>query len=159
MTKTKSRVIKTGDLANDSQREAIDPHVSAWVSASAGTGKTKVLTERVLSLLLSGCAPQKILCLTFTKAAAAEMESRIFQYLGEWVILDDQELRNRLSQILGKPPESNHMARARRLFAQVLETPGASIWEVALVGENNPRIFSHYRVIMMEFYTKVLHFV
>ena len=60
------------------------------------------------------------------KAAAAEMESRIFGELGDWVILDDEELENRLSQILGMPPEVHHMTRARRLFAQVLETPGGT---------------------------------
>ena len=126
MSGTVINISEIGRLANASQQEAIDPHASAWVSASAGTGKTKVLTERVLSLLLSGCPPQKILCLTFTKAAAAEMESRIFGYLGDWVILDDEELENRLSQILGMPPEVHHMTRARRLFAQVLETPGGT---------------------------------
>ena len=124
MPSADTQISETGRLANASQQVAIDPHVSAWVSASAGTGKTKVLTERVLSLLLSGCPPQTILCLTFTKAAAAEMESRIFGYLGDWVILDDEELENRLSQILGLPPEAHHKTRARRLFAQVLETPG-----------------------------------
>ena len=124
MPGTITQISEAGRLANASQQQAIDPQVSAWVSASAGTGKTKVLTERVLSLMLSGCPPQKILCLTFTKAAAAEMESRIFQYLGDWVILDDKELENRLAQILGMPPEAHHMTRARRLFAKVLETPG-----------------------------------
>ena len=113
-----------GRLALISQGEATDPGVSAWVSASAGTGKTKVLTDRVLSLLLSGCPPQKILCLTFTRAAAAEMESRIFDYLGEWVVLDDASLEDKLFEILGDRPDATQRARARQLFAEVLDVPG-----------------------------------
>ncbi|MGY9002890.1 MAG: UvrD-helicase domain-containing protein, partial [Rhodospirillales bacterium] len=68
----------------DAQRRAADPSASVWVGASAGTGKTKVLTDRVLSLMLTGTLPQRILCLTFTKAAAAEMSTRIAQQLGLW---------------------------------------------------------------------------
>ena len=75
-----------------SQRRASDPRASAWVSANAGAGKTKVLTDRVVRLLLAGTPPSRILCLTFTKAAAANMAIRVFGLLGEWVTLDDEAL-------------------------------------------------------------------
>ena len=71
------------------QRIAADPTSSVWVSASAGTGKTKVLTDRVLNLLVTGCEPKKLICLTFTKAAATEMEDRISKELGKWVMMED----------------------------------------------------------------------
>src|SRR3546814_6419008 len=82
------------------QRQAADPDASVWVSASAGSGKTKVLVDRVLSLLLRGSAPGKILCLTFTKAAAAEMANRLSGELAGWVIADDAALRARLERLL-----------------------------------------------------------
>ncbi|SVC75669.1 uncharacterized protein METZ01_LOCUS328523, partial [marine metagenome] len=107
-----------------SQRSASDPTTSVWVSASAGTGKTKVLTDRVLSLLVAGNDPQKIICLTFTRAAAAEMESRIAKRLGKWSTIRDQDLRIELHQLTGTRPGKHHMLRARQLFALVLETPG-----------------------------------
>ena len=75
------------------QQNASDPNVSVWVSASAGSGKTKVLTDRVLRLLLSGALPNRILCLTFTKAAAAEMSTRIAERLASWSLATDDELR------------------------------------------------------------------
>jgi len=77
-----------------SQRGAADPGASVWVAASAGTGKTKVLTDRVLSLMLAGTPPQRILCLTFTKAAAAEMNDRIARELGKWAAAPDGDLEN-----------------------------------------------------------------
>jgi ATP-dependent helicase/nuclease subunit A len=86
----------TAALANPSypQKLAASPTVSAWVSASAGTGKTKVLTDRLLNLMLSGYDPGKILCLTFTKAAAAEMQTRLFQRLRALGFrLTDEELK------------------------------------------------------------------
>ena len=85
------------------QRLAADPAVSAWVDASAGSGKTKVLTDRVLALLLAGAAPHKILCLTFTKAAAGEMANRIASYLSSWARLSEPELADDLASLTGTP--------------------------------------------------------
>ncbi len=106
------------------QRLAADPVASVWVSASAGTGKTKVLTDRVLNLLLAGSAPGRILCLTFTKAAAAEMANRIAAKLGDWAVMDDAPLDSALARLTGRDPDDAMRARARRLFAQVLDAPG-----------------------------------
>ena len=106
------------------QRPAADPAASVWVSASAGTGKTKVLTDRVLRLLLQGTAPQRILCLTFTKAAAAEMSNRIAERLGQWAVRDDVELSKDLTELTGHRPENLTLIAARRLFARVLDAPG-----------------------------------
>src|SRR3954469_15829848 len=75
-----------------SQARASDPKNSAWVSANAGAGKTHVLAQRVIRLLLNGTDPAKILCLTFTKAAAANMANRVFDTLGKWIALDDAKL-------------------------------------------------------------------
>jgi ATP-dependent helicase/nuclease subunit A len=108
----------------DAQRRAADPSASVWVGASAGTGKTKVLTDRVLSLMLAGTLPQRILCLTFTKAAAAEMSTRIAQQLGAWARMDDEHLSQSLTKLLGNAPNAETSTRARRLFARVLDTPG-----------------------------------
>ncbi len=74
------------------QAIASDPLRSAWVSANAGSGKTHVLTQRVIRLLLAGARPSAILCLTYTKAAASEMSNRVFERLAEWVVLDDEDL-------------------------------------------------------------------
>ena len=87
------------------QRQAADPAVSAWVSASAGSGKTKVLTDRVLSLLLAGVRPEQILCITFTKAAATEMAGRVNARLGRWATADEATLVEGLELLLGRPPE------------------------------------------------------
>ena len=106
------------------QRQAADPGTSVWVAASAGTGKTKVLTDRVLSLLLAGTSPERLLCLTFTKAAAAEMANRIAERLAGWATDDDVRLADDLSRLTGAPATVAKMTRARRLFAQVLDTPG-----------------------------------
>src|SRR5262245_26201502 len=103
---------------------ATDPKVSAWVSANAGAGKTYLLTDRVTRLLLSGTHPARILCLTYTKAAAAEMQTRLFSRLGEWALLADRELRKRLDEIGAAAVHADDLRRARRLFAQALETPG-----------------------------------
>ncbi|MBT3989782.1 MAG: double-strand break repair helicase AddA [Rhodospirillaceae bacterium] len=109
---------------NIQQRQAASPEASVWVSASAGTGKTKVLTDRVLSLLLTGTKPQRILCLTFTRAAAAEMESRIADQLGKWTMAAESDLRAALEDLLGEAPDETRVQRARQLFALVLDTPG-----------------------------------
>ncbi len=108
----------------DPQRRAADPAASVWVEASAGTGKTQVLTARVLRLLLAGTAPTRILCLTFTKAAAAEMHTRIAQRLGQWAVADEASLTAELAELEGRAPDAALLAHARRLFARVLDAPG-----------------------------------
>ncbi len=108
----------------DAQRRAADPHASAWVSANAGAGKTKVLTDRVVRLLLAGSPPGRILCLTFTKAAAANMAIRVFDRLGRWVTLDDEALVAELMALEGERPSRARLRLARTLFARAVETPG-----------------------------------
>ena len=117
------RALKTGRAAV-AQRRAARPDASVWVAASAGTGKTKVLTDRVLSLLLHGSPPERILCLTFTKAAAAEMANRVAERLSGWTSQDDAKLAQELEALLGEVPEDATMATARQLFARVLDAPG-----------------------------------
>lgn len=104
---------------------ASDPNASVWVTASAGSGKTKVLTDRVLRLLLAGTPPSKILCITYTKAGAAEMRTRIEKRLGDWVMKEDSELEKELEALTGKGEKSlpRIMETARRLFAYVIEDP------------------------------------
>src|SRR5438093_12758026 len=106
------------------QVEASDPAVSAWVAANAGSGKTHVLAQRVIRLLLDGINPAKILCITFTKAAAANMANRIFEELRRWTALDNDALDRAIRAISSLPPEPARRALARRLFAMALETPG-----------------------------------
>jgi ATP-dependent helicase/nuclease subunit A len=106
------------------QRRASDPKVSVWVSANAGSGKTHVLVDRVIRLMLRGTEPSRILCLTFTKAAAAEMNRRLFDRLGKWVALSDGELDRQLSEIETEPFTAELRQRARKLFTLALETPG-----------------------------------
>ncbi|MBM6594667.1 double-strand break repair helicase AddA, partial [Microvirga pudoricolor] len=108
----------------DAQRRAANPRASAWVSANAGAGKTKVLTDRVVRLLLAGSPPGRILCLTFTKAAAANMAIRIFERLGRWVTLDDDSLVAELTELEGERPSRAQVRLARTLFARAVETPG-----------------------------------
>src|SRR6266568_2458298 len=86
------------------QLEASDPTASAWVAANAGSGKTHVLAQRVIRLLLRGNDASKILCLTFTKAAAANMANRVFETLAEWTSLDDEALDARIAEIEGEWP-------------------------------------------------------
>jgi ATP-dependent helicase/nuclease subunit A len=106
------------------QIDASDPRASAWVAANAGAGKTHVLAQRVIRLMLEGADPAKILCLTFTKAAAANMANRIFGKLADWVALDDDALDDAIETIEGEPPDRRRREHARRLFAQALDTPG-----------------------------------
>jgi len=106
------------------QIEAADPDVSAFVAANAGSGKTHVLAQRVINLLLRGVDPAKILCITFTKAAAANMANRVFGTLAEWTTLDDDALDKRILLSTGQKADAGQRARARRLFASALETPG-----------------------------------
>ena len=105
------------------QAKASDPNVHAALSASAGTGKTQVLTARVLRLLLSGVRPEHILCLTFTKAGAAEMANRINLRLASWVRMKDADLATDLLN-LGESNDPITRQRARRLFARMLDAPG-----------------------------------
>ena len=103
---------------------ASDPNRSAWVAANAGAGKTHTLANRVTRLLLAGARPERILCLTYTKAAAAEMARRLFDQLGAWSMLPDDDLARKICDAgadLGGPQE---LRKARRLFADALETPG-----------------------------------
>src|SRR5271156_2791645 len=109
--------------AQREQLAASDPAVSAFVSASAGSGKTKLLTDRLLRLMLAGARPERIQCLTFTKAAAAEMALRPHHRLGLWVTTPPERLDTEL-QALQVAPDEDTRRRARALFAQVLDLPG-----------------------------------
>jgi len=123
------KALKEAELkrANTEQSTASDPSHSAWVEASAGTGKTKVLSDRVLRLLLDEVTPSKILCLTFTKAAAVEMNARIYGKLSKWAVMSDKDLFEELQSLYNNPhvleqkPELEE--RARKLFAVVLDAP------------------------------------
>jgi ATP-dependent helicase/nuclease subunit A len=106
------------------QARASDPASSAFVSANAGSGKTHVLVQRVIRLLLDGVPPEKILCITFTKAAAANMAERVFSTLGHWVTLDDAELDAAICDAGIAHPDAKLRMTARKLFACALETPG-----------------------------------
>ena len=110
--------------ASQRQVDAADPFASTWLSANAGSGKTRVLTDRVARLLLNGVAPQRVLCLTYTKAAASEMQNRLFDRLGGWAMLPDAALSDALAAIGEPTPDADALARARRLFARAIETPG-----------------------------------
>jgi ATP-dependent helicase/nuclease subunit A len=110
--------------AEQKQGQAADPNVSAWVRANAGTGKTHVLVQRILRLLLAGAAPRSILCLTFTKNAAAEMEARVLDKLGVWATADDDKLKASLGALLGRAPAPAEFETARCLFATVIDAPG-----------------------------------
>ncbi|MDW4549126.1 double-strand break repair helicase AddA [Defluviimonas sp. D31] len=111
--------------ASEAQVRAADPAQSTWLSANAGSGKTRVLIDRVARLLLGGTEPQKILCLTYTKAAASEMQNRLFQRLGGWAMLSEPDLREALGELgVDDRIDAETLARARRLFARAIETPG-----------------------------------
>ena len=113
-----SRALKSAD---DNQRRAADPAHSVFVTANAGSGKTKVLVDRIARLLLEGSKPSAFLCITYTKAAAAEMQRRLFERLGGWCVADDAKLAEDLKKLGVANPD---LGRARALFAQALETPG-----------------------------------
>ncbi|MFV0360025.1 double-strand break repair helicase AddA, partial [Tropicimonas sp.] len=113
------------DEATARQIEAANPRASTWLSANAGSGKTRVLTDRVARLLLNGTPPENILCLTYTKAAAGEMQNRLFRRLGDWAMQDDDGLRAALAELgVAEALDGDTLARARRLFAAAIETPG-----------------------------------
>ena len=106
------------------QLSAADPSHSVWVTANAGSGKTHVLVERIIRLLLEGAEPSTLLCITFTKAAAAEMSSRLYERLSRWTAFDDNELNTELSGLGVNATSPEIILRARQLFTYVLETPG-----------------------------------
>jgi len=111
----------------DPQELAADPRLSAFVTANAGSGKTKTLIDRVARLLFAGVRPESILCVTYTKAAAAEMQRRLFQVLGDWSVASDERLRGELGALQARPAASfdvRDLSEARSLFAAALETPG-----------------------------------
>ena len=110
--------------ADANQARASDPTASAWVSANAGTGKTEVLVRRVLRLLLASPEPERILCLTYTKMAAAEMQNRLLQELASWATMDGEILAERLAALLDRKPDQSEVQAARRLFAQTIEAKG-----------------------------------
>ena len=110
--------------ADANQARASDPSASSWVSANAGTGKTEVLVRRVLRLLLAGSEPQQVLCLTYTKMAAAEMQNRLLGELASWATMADGKLRERLAALLGRAADNAEVQAARRLFAETLEAKG-----------------------------------
>ncbi|MFP4520236.1 MAG: UvrD-helicase domain-containing protein, partial [Oceanicaulis sp.] len=111
------------ESASAAQRDAADPSCTVFVEANAGSGKTRVLVDRVARLLLDGAEPDRILCVTFTKAAAGEMQTRLFKKLGDWSTLSDEALSKKLDDLSGGAAKPD-LARARRLFARALETPG-----------------------------------
>ena len=113
------------NAASEAQFRAARPDASTWLAANAGSGKTKVLTDRVARLLLRGVQPQHILCLTYTKAAASEMQNRLFKRLGEWAMLGDAALRAALTDLGAEDAATTEgLAQARTLFARAIETPG-----------------------------------
>src|SRR3954471_6979594 len=112
------------DAVRATQARASDPAASTFVSANAGSGKTHVLVQRVIRLLLSGVPPEKILCITFTKAAAANMAERVFTTLGHWVTLGDDALNEAIREAGIAHPTAKLREAARKLFACALETPG-----------------------------------
>lgn len=137
MAQERPELVEIRDIdPNVKQRQASNPASSVWVGASAGTGKTKVLTDRVLRLLLPqaenlvGTPPHKILCLTYTKAGASEMALRISKTLSRWAVLpeghedEDKTLRKELKSLLGRPAQAYEITAARRLFAGVVDHPG-----------------------------------
>ena len=110
--------------ASQAQLKASDPSATVWVNANAGAGKTHVLVDRVVRLMLGGTEPSRIMCLTFTKAAAAEMANRLFDRLSKWVALDDAALRAELDKLDCRAADAPLLERARQLFTRALETPG-----------------------------------
>src|ERR1700742_1173805 len=110
-------------IVRERQTDVSNPDVSAWGAANAGSGKTHGRARRVINLRLKGVAPEKILCITFTKAAAANMAKRVFDTLGDWTKLDDEKLDKAIASS-GIASNAATRTLARRLFARALETPG-----------------------------------
>ncbi|MDE2029846.1 MAG: UvrD-helicase domain-containing protein, partial [Alphaproteobacteria bacterium] len=124
MTAARRKTATASPTPRDNQLRASNPGDSVWVNASAGSGKTTVLTKRVTRLLLAGVRPEKILCLTYTRAGAAEMAARITKQFGEWVGCDDAALDEDLFGLQDREASLPERAQARRLFAQLLACPG-----------------------------------
>jgi len=116
--------LSISDETKSNQAKAADPNTNVWVKANAGSGKTYVLSRRVLRLLIDGVPPEQVLCLTYTKAAAAEMRARVTKELGQWAVMDDETLTTAIIELEYKRPDQKRLNRARQLFAQALETPG-----------------------------------
>jgi len=118
--------MSTAALEPDRQAQASDPEASVFVTANAGAGKTTTLVSRVARLLLRGVDPDALLCVTYTKAAAAEMQRRLFDRLGGWAVMPDAELAARLEALEPRAGgyDAGDLSRARALFARALETPG-----------------------------------
>ncbi|MDN5785812.1 double-strand break repair helicase AddA [Pseudorhodobacter sp.] len=113
------------NAASERQVQSANPSASTWLSANAGSGKTRVLTDRVARMLLSGVDPGRILCLTYTKAAASEMQNRLFARLGDWAMKEDAALKQALAELgVQGAVDAARLARARQLFARAIETPG-----------------------------------
>ena len=119
-----SRALAIPEPLRQRQARASDPKTSAWVSANAGSGKTHVLTQRVLRLLLAGTPPAQILCLAYTKAAAANMADRVFSKLAQWTSLSDAALTKAIVECGADAPGPRDLIFARQLFARTIETPG-----------------------------------
>jgi len=119
-----SRRLVIPDTLRRMQSRASNPEASVWVSANAGSGKTHVLTQRVLRLLLTGTSPGQILGLTFTKAAAANMATRIFNTLAQWASIGDEALAAAIVETGAEKPGPQDLVFARQLFARTIETPG-----------------------------------
>jgi len=119
-----NNIIDKIEAASAAQRHAADPSGTRFASANAGSGKTHVLVNRVSRLLIGGVAPDKILCLTYTKAAASEMQTRLFEKLGNWSVLPEDNLDAELSKLFGRKDHGVKLSTARALFAKALETPG-----------------------------------
>src|SRR4051794_18028491 len=119
-------------VSADPQIRASSPGQSVFVTANAGSGKTSTLVARVARLLLADAPPETILCVTYTKAAAAEMQRRLFDTLGKWSIMEDADLRRELARLEGQDSagetagawDAAFLSKARALFARALETPG-----------------------------------
>ena len=119
-----SNRIEKIEAASAAQRHAADPSGSRFASANAGSGKTHVLVNRVSRLLIAGVAPDHILCLTYTKAAASEMQTRLFEKLGKWSVMSEAALNDELVKLFGHKNHGVELSQARALFAKALETPG-----------------------------------
>lgn len=116
-------------IGKNNLNRASQPKKSIWVAANAGSGKTRNLITRVARILLQGSLPHKILCLTYTNAAAAEMQTRLFNELGTWSMMSDADLKEKLLDLddkffLNRPEGQKMLAKARQLFARALESPG-----------------------------------
>ena len=150
-----SRLFAVPAALRERQAEASNPKTSAWASANAGSGKTHVLTQRVVRLLLDGTPPAQILCLAYTKAAAANMAERIFTQLARWTSLSDEALMEAIVESGAPMPGPSELAFARQLFARTIETPGGlKIQTLHAFAERLLRLFpfeanvpAHFKVV------------